>query len=71
MNGWIEPRILNVGPSWRWVVSFTPRPLYPRGKNTGYPLNGRLGGSQVRSGRGDKEKKSQPLPGIETRSSSS
>jgi hypothetical protein len=29
--------------SWRWVVSFTPLPLYPRGKSHRYPLH-RLGG---------------------------
>jgi hypothetical protein len=26
--------ILNLSTSWRWVVSFTPQPLYPRGKST-------------------------------------
>jgi hypothetical protein len=36
-----------------------------QGKNPGYPLNTRLGGPQSRSGRGDEEKNSQPLPGIE------
>jgi hypothetical protein len=25
----IDPRFLNHGTSWRWVVSFTPRSLYP------------------------------------------
>ena len=29
----IAPLILNVGSSRRWVVSFTPRPLYPREEN--------------------------------------
>jgi hypothetical protein len=32
-RGGIAPRILNLGTRCRWVVSFTPRPLYPR-----YPL---------------------------------
>jgi hypothetical protein len=27
--------ILDLGTRWRWVVSFTPRPLYPRGESTG------------------------------------
>jgi len=27
------PRILKLGTRWRWVVSFTPRPLYPQGKS--------------------------------------
>jgi hypothetical protein len=33
----IAPRILNFDLSWRWVVSFTPRPLYSEGKNAQYP----------------------------------
>jgi hypothetical protein len=28
-----EPHELQLGISWRWVVSFTNRPLYPREKN--------------------------------------
>jgi hypothetical protein len=38
--------ILDLGTRWRWVVSFMPRPLYPR-----YPLDRRLGGPKSRSGR--------------------
>jgi hypothetical protein len=45
MGGWI----LDLGPSWR-VVSFTPLPLYPRGKSPRYPLDRRLGGPQRQSG---------------------
>jgi hypothetical protein len=63
--GGIAPRILNLGTGWRWVVSFTPRPLYPRGKSSWYTLDRRLGGSRTRSGRGRKEKNSQPLPELE------
>jgi hypothetical protein len=33
--------------SWRRVVSFTPRPLYSRGKSSLYPLDRRLGGPPV------------------------
>jgi hypothetical protein len=46
-------------------VSFTPRPLYPRGKIPLYQLVRRLGGPQSRSGRGGEEKKSinGPNPG--------
>ena len=33
------------------VVSFTPRPLYPRRKRPGYPLNMRLGGPRTHCGR--------------------
>jgi hypothetical protein len=47
------------------VVSFTPRPLYLQGKRPWYPSDRRLGGPQSRSGRGDEEKNSQPLSGVE------
>jgi hypothetical protein len=30
VRGSIAPRILNLGTRWKWVVRFTPRPLYPR-----------------------------------------
>jgi hypothetical protein len=59
-SGGIGPRILDLGTRWRWVVSFTPRSLYPQGKNRLYPLDRRLGGTQSRSGRGGEEKNSQP-----------
>jgi hypothetical protein len=55
-NGCIDPRIPDLGTSWRWVVSFIPRPLYPRGKSPRYPLDRRLGGPQNRSGRRGREK---------------
>jgi hypothetical protein len=29
-SGCIDPHFLEPGSSWRWVVSFTSRPLYPR-----------------------------------------
>jgi hypothetical protein len=64
-SGVIAPRILDLGSRRRWVVSFTPRPLYPQGKNPWYPLDRRLGGLQSRSGRGGEEKNSQPLSGLE------
>jgi hypothetical protein len=65
MSGGIVPHILELGTRWRWVVSFTPRPLYPQGKSLWYPLNRSLGGPQSRSGRGGEEKNSQTLPGLE------
>jgi hypothetical protein len=34
-NRGITPHILNLGTRWRWVVIFTLRPLYLRGKNPG------------------------------------
>jgi hypothetical protein len=45
----------DLGARWRWVVSFTTRPLYPQGKNPWYPLDRGLGGPQNRSGRSGKE----------------
>jgi len=33
-SGGKDPRILDLGSRRRWVVSFTPRPLYPREMNT-------------------------------------
>jgi hypothetical protein len=59
-SGSIDPRILKLGTRWRWVVSFTPRTLYTRGKSCRYQLDRRLGGSQSRSGQSD-EKKYFPL----------
>jgi hypothetical protein len=50
-SGCIDPQFLDVGTSWRSVVSFTPRPIYPRGKSPRYPLDRRLGGPQSWSGR--------------------
>jgi hypothetical protein len=64
-SGGIAPTILELGTRWRWVISFTPRPLYPQGRSPWYPLDRMLGGPQSRSGRGGEEKNSQPLPGIE------
>jgi hypothetical protein len=55
-SGGIDPRFLHVGSSRRWVGSFTPRPVYPRGKNPSYPLDTRLGGPQSQSGRCGEEK---------------
>jgi hypothetical protein len=48
----IALRMFDLGARRMWVVSFTPRPLYPR-----HPLDRRLGGPQSRSGRGGEEKK--------------
>jgi hypothetical protein len=52
----IDPYFLHLGTSWRWVVSFTPRPLNPRGKSSRYPLDRKLGGPQSQSGRRGEEK---------------
>jgi hypothetical protein len=61
----IAPLILWLGTRWRWMVSFTPRSLYPQGKSPWYPVDRRLGGPQSRSGRGGEEKNSQPQLGLE------
>jgi hypothetical protein len=42
---------LNPGTRRRWVVSFTSRPLYPRGKRSRFPLNTRLSRHLCRSER--------------------
>jgi hypothetical protein len=55
-SGCIDPHFLDLGISWRWVVSSTLWPLYPRGKSPRYPLDRRLGGTQSRSGRHGEEK---------------
>jgi hypothetical protein len=65
MNGGIAPRVLDFGTRWKCVVSFTPGLFYPQGKIPWYPLVGRLGGPQSRSGSGGEEKNSQTLPGLE------
>jgi hypothetical protein len=59
------PRIRDLGTRLRFVISFTPRSLYPQGKSLWYTLHRRLGGPQSRSRHGGKEKNSQPLPGLE------
>jgi hypothetical protein len=55
-SGSIAPHILYLGPRWRWVVSFTLRPLYLQGKSPWYPLDRRLGGPQSQFGHGGEEK---------------
>jgi hypothetical protein len=50
-SGCIDPHFLDLGTSWRWVVSFTPRPPYPQEKSPLYPLDRRLGGPHSWSGR--------------------
>jgi hypothetical protein len=56
--------ILDLGTRWRWLVSFTLLPLYPRGKSPRHPLDRRLGGRQSRCGCCGEEK-NLALPGIE------
>jgi hypothetical protein len=55
-SGGVTLRIFNLGTRWKSVVSFTLRPLYPRGKKSRYQLDRSLGGRQGLSGRGVEEK---------------
>jgi hypothetical protein len=50
-SGCIDPHFLDLGISWRWVVSFMPLPLYPWVKSPRYSLDRRLVGPQRWSGR--------------------
>jgi hypothetical protein len=56
---------IGLGTRWRWVVTFTTRPPYPRGKNTRYPLDRRPGRPPNLSGR-RREKKNLTFTGIRT-----
>jgi hypothetical protein len=52
MGEWMyNPHVLYLGIIWRWVVSFTPRPVYPR-----YPMDRRLGWPQSPCGRNEEVK---------------
>jgi hypothetical protein len=48
--------VLDLGTGWRWVMTFTPQPPYPRGNRPRYPLDRRLDGPQRWSGRFREEK---------------
>jgi len=58
-SGGITPHILWLRTRRRWVVSFTPRPLYHQRNSPCYPLDRRLGGPQSRSGRGGEDSKTK------------
>jgi hypothetical protein len=51
----IAPRILDLDTRRRWVVSFTPWPLYLQGRRPHCLLDRRLGGPQSQSERGEEE----------------
>jgi hypothetical protein len=57
--------VLNV--KWRWVVNFTPRPLYPPGNTHRYQLIRTLDGLQSRSGRFLRKETLLFLPGFNPR----
>jgi hypothetical protein len=46
----VVPDILNLRTRWRWVVSFTPRPLLSSGKRLQHLWNGMEGGPLSQSG---------------------
>jgi len=62
----IAPRIFDVGTKLFWVVIFTPRSFYLRGKWLRYPLNF-LCETQSQSGRFGEDINLLLLPGIERR----
>jgi hypothetical protein len=65
-SGHIDPHFLDLGTSCSWVVRFTLRQLYPRGKSPRYPLYRRL--DSPRAGLDDVEKrKFLTLSGLELR----
>jgi hypothetical protein len=51
VTGGRDPRILDTGNCWRWVVSFTLRPFYSQGNSRRFPLLRNLDGPQNRYGR--------------------
>jgi hypothetical protein len=52
----VDPHFLDLGTSWRQVVSFTPQPLYLWDKSPWCPLDRRLDGPQIRSREREEEK---------------
>jgi hypothetical protein len=50
-SGCIDPCLLDLGTSWSWVVSFSTRLLYPRGKSPRHPSDKKPGEPHSRSGR--------------------
>jgi hypothetical protein len=55
-NKSIDPHFLDLGTSWRRVVSFMPGSLYPRGKSPRYSLDRSLVGPDSRSRQYEEEK---------------
>jgi len=55
-NEGIFPRIRNLGTSWKWVVGFTPRSIYPRKISLGAHWIGRWMGPRAGLDAGGKRK---------------
>jgi hypothetical protein len=65
MEQWrFSSSILDFSTRTRWIISFTPWPLYHQGNRLQYPFEMKLGGPQSRSGRCG-ENKNVVLSGIE------
>lgn len=56
------PRILNLGTVWRWVTTFTFRPLSHTGKSPRHQMDKKLGGPQTLCGLGGRESNPSPAP---------
>jgi hypothetical protein len=65
----VSSTVLDVGTKWKWVVSFTPLPLYTRGKSVGTLWIGDCVGPRVGLDAVEKGK-TLALPGVETGPSS-
>jgi hypothetical protein len=68
-SGGIDPNFLDLGTSWRGVVSFTALPLYPPPPGERTPGTQRIGGwVGLRAGLDDVEKRTfLTVPGLELR----
>jgi hypothetical protein len=60
-----NPRILNLGSKWWWLISFAPRPLYYQESRLWFPSYKCAESAQGRSGRYGEENDHLSLQGIE------
>lgn len=58
------PHVLNLSTRWRWVISFTPRPLYPRKRRAG-PIHYEVGWAPETAWTCLRRKNLLPLAGFE------
>jgi hypothetical protein len=65
-SGDVAPFIIDVGPRWFRVISFTPWPLYPQVKSPCYPLDRKQDVPQNPSGHGGEEKIFSASAGVRT-----